>query len=47
VVLLHYSTVISKLSEANKVLAQRLALLETELADHKAESDSPPAKRVA
>jgi hypothetical protein len=47
VVLLHYSTVISKLAEANKVLAQRLALLETELADHKAESDSPPAKRVA
>jgi hypothetical protein len=39
--------VISKLSETNKVLAQRLALLETELADHKAESDRAPAKRVA
>jgi hypothetical protein len=31
VVLLHYSTVISKLSEQNTVLAQRLALLEQEL----------------
>jgi hypothetical protein len=28
VVLLHYSTVISKVSEQNRVLAQRLALLE-------------------
>jgi hypothetical protein len=31
VVLLHYSTVISKLSEQNTILAQRLALLEREL----------------
>jgi len=31
VVLLHYSTVISKLSEQNTILAQRLALLENEL----------------
>ena len=31
VVLLHYSTVISKLSEQNAILAQRLALLEREL----------------
>ena len=31
VVLLHYSTVISKLSDQNTVLAQRLALLEQEL----------------
>ena len=31
VVLLHYSTVISKLSEQNTVLAQRLALLEGRL----------------
>ena len=31
VVLLHYSTVISKLSDQNTVLAQRLALLEHEL----------------
>jgi hypothetical protein len=33
VVLLHYSTVISKLSDQNRVLAQRLALLERELRD--------------
>jgi hypothetical protein len=46
VVLLHYSTVISKLSETNKVLAQRLALLETELEEHRA-SEHTPAKRVA
>ena len=31
-VLLHYSTVISKLSDQNVVLAQRLALLEAEVA---------------
>ncbi len=31
VVLLHYSTVISKLSDQNAVLAQRVALLEAEL----------------
>jgi hypothetical protein len=30
-VLLHYSTVISRLSDQNTMLAQRLALLETEL----------------
>ncbi len=30
-VLLHYSTVISKLSDQNTILAQRLALLEAEL----------------
>jgi hypothetical protein len=33
VVLLHYSTVISKLSDQNVILAQRLALLEAKLAD--------------
>jgi hypothetical protein len=32
VVLLHYSTVISKLSDQNTILAQRVALLEAELA---------------
>ena len=32
-VLLHYSTVISKLSDQNVVLAQKLALLETKLAE--------------
>ena len=31
VVLLHYSTVISKLSDQNTILAQRVALLESEL----------------
>jgi hypothetical protein len=31
VVLLHYSTVISKLSDQNSILAQRLALLEEKL----------------
>jgi len=31
VVLLHYSTVISKLGDQNTILAQRLALLESEL----------------
>jgi hypothetical protein len=30
-VLLHYSTVISRLADQNVVLAQRLALLETKL----------------
>jgi hypothetical protein len=32
-VLLHYSTVISRLSDQNVVLAQRLALLETLLSE--------------
>ena len=32
-VLLHYSTVISRLTDQNDVLAQRLALLETKLAE--------------
>ena len=31
-VLLHYSTVISRLSDQNTILAQRLALLEEQLA---------------
>jgi hypothetical protein len=33
VVLLHYSTVISKLSDENRILAQRLALLEHRVGD--------------
>ena len=45
IVLLHYSTVISKLSEQNTILAQRLALLENELvvqhADVAEGSDEP------
>ena len=45
IVLLHYSTVISKLAETNKTLAQRLALLETELEEHRVEH--APAQRVA
>ena len=39
VVLLHYSTVISELSERNLALAQRLALLEQQL---KETTESPP-----
>jgi hypothetical protein len=33
VVLLHYSTVISKLADENRILAQRLALLESRVRD--------------
>jgi hypothetical protein len=33
-VLLHYSTVISKLSDESRILAQRIALLEGRLAEH-------------
>jgi hypothetical protein len=40
-VLLHYSTVISRLSDQNVVLAQRLALLETRL------SEAPFSEREA
>jgi hypothetical protein len=36
-VLLHYSTVISKLSDENRILAQRLALLENRLGTSTAE----------
>ncbi|MBA2359018.1 MAG: DUF2304 domain-containing protein [Actinobacteria bacterium] len=35
-VLLHYSTVISKLSDQNTILAQRLAILESELREERA-----------
>ena len=38
VVLLHYATVISKLSEQNTILAQRLALLEGRLGESRAET---------
>jgi hypothetical protein len=38
-VLLHYSTVISKLADQNTVLAQRLALLEQELSEQQPTSD--------
>jgi len=38
-VLLHYSTVISRLNDQNVVLAQRLALLETALREHDAKTE--------
>jgi hypothetical protein len=38
-VLLHYSTVISKLSEQNTRLAQRLAILENRLGEEQSEPD--------
>ena len=41
-VLLHYSTVISRLSDQNTILAQRLALLELELRERRDEA-SPRA----
>jgi hypothetical protein len=45
VVLLHYSTVISRLSDENVILAQRLALLELEVSS---QSDAtPPAEDAA
>ena len=42
VVLLHYSTVISRLSDQNVILAQRLALLEEELRSNGSSSPRPP-----
>ena len=39
VVLLHYSTVISKLAEQNTTLAQRLALLEHRLSEEASETE--------
>ena len=44
VVLLHYSTVISRLSDQNTILAQRVALLEAELGE-RATSSSPRSLR--
>ena len=43
VVLLHYSTVISKLSDQNRILAQRLALLEQQARSSRpaADADGP------
>jgi hypothetical protein len=38
-VLLHYSTVISKLSDQNRILAQRLALLENRLVEERDEAE--------
>jgi len=41
-VLLHYSTVISRLSDENVVLAQRLAILELEVSSLAAQEPDPP-----
>jgi cell division protein FtsW (lipid II flippase) len=43
-VLLHYSTVISKLTDQNVVLAQRVALLEFEISERRAEAAVPAAR---
>ena len=43
VVLLHYSTVISKLADQNMILAQRLALLEHELEETQSLTDGEKA----
>jgi hypothetical protein len=44
-VLLHYSTVISRLSDQNVILAQRLALLETRLGENEgAPAENRPAR---
>ncbi len=40
-VLLHYSTVISKLADQNVILAQRLALLEAEVGDGSLDARAP------
>jgi hypothetical protein len=39
--LLHYSTVISKLSDQNRILAQRLALLENQLRGKRSDAVAP------
>jgi cell division protein FtsW (lipid II flippase) len=46
-VLLHYSTVISKLADQNVVLAQRLALLELELSERSAPAAALPQGAAA
>jgi hypothetical protein len=46
VVLLHYSTVLSRLADQNAILAQRLALLEEQVRDQEAEErEGAPAGR--
>jgi len=42
VVLLHYSTVISQLSDQNRILAQRLALLEHQLGEERGRDSENP-----
>ena len=46
-VLLHYSTVMSKLSDQNVVLAQRLALLELELSERSEPAAAPQPDAAA
>lgn len=49
-VLLHYSTVISRLSDQNVILAQRLALLELQVSESRPEAragEPSPAARAA
>jgi hypothetical protein len=46
IVLLHYSTVISRLSDQNVILAQRLALLETNLNERLPPEPAPAANEV-
>ncbi len=46
-VLLHYSTVISKLTDQNVLLAQRVALLELELSSQAADADDEAAAPTA
>jgi hypothetical protein len=50
VVLLHYSTVLSRLSDQNKTLAQRLALLESKVRENEAQVSEarrlPPARAL-
>jgi hypothetical protein len=41
VVLLHYSTVISRLSDQNSILAQRVALLEERLTEKRPKGETP------
>jgi cell division protein FtsW (lipid II flippase) len=46
-VLLHYSTVMSKLSDQNVILAQRVALLELELSERSAPAAAPQQDATA
>jgi hypothetical protein len=46
VVLLHYSTVISRLSDQNVILAQRLALLETSVNERLSPEPAPAASEA-
>ena len=43
-VLLHFSTVVSRLADQNARLAQRLALLEHELAERDEDDEQPPRR---